>query len=79
LPRGARSGLKEVRTLLADVQGICFCSFTDADVVRHALVQKIILAYERLDEQRAAERAQRKGSESSNSSAPPRASDSGER
>lgn len=56
LPRGARSGLKEARALLADVPGISFCSFSDADVVRHALVQKIILAYEKLDEARAQER-----------------------
>jgi phosphate starvation-inducible PhoH-like protein len=60
LPRGARSGLKEAKALLSEVPGISFCSFSDADVVRHVLVQKIILAYERLDAQREAERASRK-------------------
>lgn len=49
LPRGARSGLKEAKTLLSDVEGIQFCFFSDADVVRHVLVQRIILAYEKRD------------------------------
>ncbi len=49
LPRGAQSGLKEAKSLLCNVEGIRFCFFTDADVVRHVLVQKIILAYERRD------------------------------
>ena len=63
LPHGARSGLRESRDLLQGVPGIAFCSFTDADVVRHPLVQKIIVAYERRDAERAeqleAERAER--------------------
>jgi phosphate starvation-inducible protein PhoH and related proteins len=46
LPSGARSGLREARDLLSAVDGIAFCSFTDADVVRHPLVQKIVVAYE---------------------------------
>jgi phosphate starvation-inducible PhoH-like protein len=49
LPQGARSGLREARTLLEGLEGIAFQTFTDADVVRHPLVQKIILAYERRD------------------------------
>jgi phosphate starvation-inducible PhoH-like protein len=49
LPHGARSGLREARELLDGVAGISFCSFTDQDVVRHPLVQKIIVAYERRD------------------------------
>jgi phosphate starvation-inducible PhoH-like protein len=49
LPHGARSGLREARDLLSGVPGIAFCSFTDADVVRHPLVQKIIVAYELRD------------------------------
>ena len=35
---------------LSNVEGIVFCPFTDADVVRHPLVQKIIVAYEERDE-----------------------------
>ena len=47
LPSGTRSGLIEARELLADVAGIRICTFTEKDVVRHPLVQKIIIAYER--------------------------------
>ncbi len=52
LPSGARSGLREACELLSGVDGIAVCRFTDADVVRHPLVQKIVVAYERLDERR---------------------------
>jgi phosphate starvation-inducible PhoH-like protein len=65
LPQGARSGLREARDLLQNEAGIAFCAFTDADVVRHPLVQKIIVAYERRDaelrEAQVARRAQRNG------------------
>jgi phosphate starvation-inducible PhoH-like protein len=60
LPHGARSGLREARDLLSGVEGISFCAFSDADVVRHNLVQKIIVAYEERDRQRAAERDARR-------------------
>lgn len=49
LPRRRFSGLEEVRSVLAGVDGIEFMYLTDQDVVRHELVQKIILAYERYD------------------------------
>ena len=49
LPHGARSGLREARELLSGTEGIAFCGFTDEDVVRHPLVQKIIVAYEKRD------------------------------
>ncbi len=49
LPDGRTSGLAEARQLLAKVEGIAFCEFTDVDVVRHPLVQKIVVAYERRD------------------------------
>ncbi|MBI4509835.1 MAG: PhoH family protein [Deltaproteobacteria bacterium] len=52
LPTGARSGLLEARDILAGIEGIRFCAFTDIDVVRHPLVQEVIRAYE----MRAAER-----------------------
>lgn len=51
LPRGVRSGLSQARQILGKVEGIAFCDFTDVDVVRHPLVQKIVLAYERHDEE----------------------------
>ena len=45
LPRGRFSGLAQMGTILKDVPGIGFTYFTDQDVVRHPLVQKIIRAY----------------------------------
>jgi phosphate starvation-inducible PhoH-like protein len=56
LPHGARSGLREARELLTGVDGISFCRFTDVDVVRHPLVQKIVVAYELRDEKVRLER-----------------------
>lgn len=49
LPRGA-SGLKQARSVLAEVEGIAFCGFGGADVVRDSLVAAIIAAYERAAE-----------------------------
>jgi phosphate starvation-inducible PhoH-like protein len=46
LPRGVASGLVEAERVLRDVEGIGFARFTAADVVRHALVARIITAYE---------------------------------
>jgi phosphate starvation-inducible PhoH-like protein len=47
LPVKKQSGLLEARNILKRIDGIAFCSFTKADVVRHPLVQKIIQAYEK--------------------------------
>lgn len=47
LPRGVRSGLTDALAVLTGVEGISFCEFTDADVVRHALVARIVRAYDR--------------------------------
>ena len=47
LPKGTRSGLVEALEVLRDVEGIGVQRFTDKDVVRHRLVQKIVVAYER--------------------------------
>jgi len=46
LVRGQRSGLVEVRDVLAQVRGVAFTVFQAEDVVRHPLVQRIINAYE---------------------------------
>ncbi|MBW2732817.1 MAG: PhoH family protein, partial [Deltaproteobacteria bacterium] len=46
LPNGQRSGLSEAVDLLQEIEGIALCPFSDADVVRHPLVKKIIKAYE---------------------------------
>jgi phosphate starvation-inducible PhoH-like protein len=56
LPQGARSGLREARELLLGTEGIAFCGFSDEDVVRHPLVQKIIVAYEKRDRESEARR-----------------------
>ncbi len=47
LPRGVQSGLTHVSNILTDVEGIGFTYFGNKDVVRHPLVQSIIVAYER--------------------------------
>ncbi len=57
LPQGARSGLREARELLSNTEGIAFCAFSDQDVVRHPLVQKIVVAYEQRDREIEARRA----------------------
>ena len=46
LPDGKSSGLKEAMRVLRDVEGIGICELTNADVVRHVLVQRIVKAYE---------------------------------
>jgi phosphate starvation-inducible PhoH-like protein len=53
LPSGKVSGLRQAQEVLAGVEGIKFIHFTDHDVVRHPLVQKIVLAYERHEKARA--------------------------
>ena len=52
LPAGKRSGLLEATRILRDIEGIAIHTFTERDVVRHRLVQKIILAYEKYDRER---------------------------
>jgi len=47
LPRGKKSGLVDAIKVLDNVEGIEFCFLKDTDVVRHALVRRIIVAYER--------------------------------
>jgi phosphate starvation-inducible protein PhoH and related proteins len=46
LPRGQPSGLRQVIEILRDVEGISFTFFNARDVVRHALVQRIVNAYD---------------------------------
>lgn len=46
LPNPRRSGLVDAINILSGVEGITFCHFEDGDVVRHALVQRIVRAYE---------------------------------
>lgn len=46
LPNPKKSGLWEALRVLDGVDGIRFCRFEDVDVVRHALVQRIVQAYD---------------------------------
>nr|WP_325298083.1 PhoH family protein [uncultured Dysosmobacter sp.] len=46
LPDGKASGLKEAMRVLKNVEGIGICQLTNADVVRHVMVQRIVKAYE---------------------------------
>jgi phosphate starvation-inducible PhoH-like protein len=49
LGEGKRSGLMEATKILSGIDGIGQITLTNKDVVRHPLVQKIILAYEKFD------------------------------
>ena len=49
LPEGKKSGLREARNILMGVEGIKFFEFGDRDVVRHPLVAKIVVAYDRAE------------------------------
>ncbi len=46
LPRGKNSGLRTVNKILSDVEGIGMEELSIKDIVRHPLVQKIVIAYE---------------------------------
>lgn len=50
LPRGKKSGLVEANAILSLIDEIGFVYFSEQDVVRHSLVQKIIVAYDRAAE-----------------------------
>ena len=50
LPADKSSGLKEAMRVLRNVEGIGICQLTNADVVRHVMVQRIVEAYERYEE-----------------------------
>lgn len=47
LPLNQDSGLTVALQILKHVDGIAFCEFTQKDVVRHPLVQRIVSAYEK--------------------------------
>ncbi|MCH5320950.1 MAG: PhoH family protein [Eubacterium sp.] len=52
LPDGKKSGLKKVMHILRDVDDIEMCKFNKKDVVRHRLVQDIVNAYEKYEEEK---------------------------
>lgn len=58
LPEDKVSGLKDAIRVLDGVKDIAICRLTAADVVRHALVQEIINAYEKADKKPAPKKPQ---------------------
>lgn len=60
LPRTTVSGLVQALHVLRDVQGIGHVEFGKKDIVRHHLVQRIVEAYEKHDEQIKAQAEARK-------------------
>ena len=47
LPKHQLSGLKQAVRILEDVEGISFSFFCAQDVVRHPMVQRIVVAYDK--------------------------------
>ena len=47
LPKNQLSGLKHAINILKDVEGIRFSYFNASDVVRHPMVQRIVMAYDK--------------------------------
>ncbi len=70
LPGNKKSGLRDAEIVLKNVEGIEFMYLSEADVVRHPLVQKIVKAYEKktLERERASKNNSRgrRGNEGSN-------------
>ena len=58
LPSGKSSGLKQVVSILKNVDDIAIIKLNGRDVVRHKLVQEIIKAYEKNERKRANEKHQ---------------------
>lgn len=54
LPGGVKSGLEQAAAILEGINGISVFRLSDKDIVRHALVQKIINAYDKYDARRKA-------------------------
>ena len=71
LPAARISGLIEAREVVGGIRGIEFVHFDDKDVVRHPLVQRIILAYDRREEARRNGADARDGSARTGSARPP--------
>ncbi len=61
LPYGQKSGLAIATHILEGIEDIHIHTFTDKDVVRHKLVQKIILAYDKFERNAQNNAEKRKG------------------
>ena len=60
LPSGQKSGLAAAVKILDGIEDIALHRFTEKDVVRHRLVQKIILAYEKYEREKTEHRSKEK-------------------
>ena len=60
LPERQTSGLVQAVSILSRVKGVGVVEFNKKDIVRHKLVQRIVEAYEQLDEKNKREREARK-------------------
>ena len=65
LPFGQKSGLATAVHILKNIDDIGIHEFSDRDVVRHRLVQKIIVAYDKYDRERAVKRAEKQRTQTS--------------
>jgi phosphate starvation-inducible PhoH-like protein len=59
LPQGAQCGLRDALDTLGGVGGIAVIEFDETDVVRHALVSRIVRAYDQRDRKRQAARTKK--------------------
>ncbi|MBT4710546.1 MAG: PhoH family protein [Alphaproteobacteria bacterium] len=60
LPTGERSGLAEAADILAGMEGVGFVRFTDADVLRHPLVSRVVRAYQSHSDKNGPKEAKKK-------------------
>lgn len=60
LPKNSKSGLIHATDVLKDVEGIGTMFLTQRDVVRHELVQRIIIAYEKYDNKKEYNKLEKK-------------------
>lgn len=61
LPDRTKSGLKEVVKILKNVEDVSICTFTNKDVVRNPLVQRIIEAYDKHEKNQERKRSSHYG------------------
>ncbi|MBQ2780951.1 MAG: PhoH family protein [Clostridia bacterium] len=61
LPDRTKSGLKEVVKILKNVEDVSICTFTNKDVVRNPLVQRIIEAYDKHEKSQERKRSSHYG------------------
>ena len=67
LPRNVKSGLRHSIEVLNGVDGLSFNFFQATDVVRHPVVARIVQAYEKFEQQKAAAESKIAGREESSS------------